>query len=398
MKDLGQSLRDTIEQVIEHWIYAVHRDAEIESARHLAYQAVRNSLPEVLEALATLLSRHQASNSDQLEDKSLYHGFVRAQQGYDTAEIVREYRLLRQVILSALEPDLLSGSPRESLRAVYVINDVLDEIITYSLESYIEARLTELKQMQGQLTLTNQELTRLVQAQKDNLSFMAHELKTPLNSIIGQSSLLLRQQQKKIKAKDTATNLDQIERVLRNSRRLLQIINDTLEIARYNEGQIHLNLAPTNVSQVIQDIIEDGLEPLAQEKGLALEIDVSQAPASAMSDALRLQQLVTNLVSNAIRYTDTGSVRVTCRQLDATWWDIAVADTGIGIAIEERSRIFDPYTQATVQEQSQSIVSSGLGLAIVQRIVALMNGTIDVISEVGEGSTFTIVLPLNPAN
>jgi hypothetical protein len=392
MRDLGTALEEKLEQVIEQWIRAVHQDKNIESARQLAYEAVRNSLPEVLQEMAALFSRYQAGDLEELEDKSLYHGFVRAQQGYDTAEIVREYRLLRQVILSALEPDLLTGSPRESLRAVRIIDSVLDEIITASLESYIEARLTEVSQMQGQLILTNQELARLVQTQKENLSFMAHELKNPLNTIIGHSSVLLQKQRKKNKEKDTTTNLTQLEMVLRNGRMLLQIINNTLEISRYDQNQFELNLVSTPVNQLIQEIIEDGLEPLALEKGLDLNIDVSQAPESVMTDPLRLQQLVINLVSNAIRYTNQGGVSVTCRQIDADNWEIAVIDTGVGIAPDEQSQIFDPYMQVSSQEHSAD--STGLGLAIVQRIITLMAGSISVTSELGEGSTFTVVLPM----
>lgn len=400
MDDLGQALEAKVELVTANWIRAVRQDAEIESAKQLAYQAVRNSLPEVLRELASLLSRCQAGDLEALEGKSLYHGFVRAQQGYDAAEVVREYRLLRRVVSNALEPELLTGSPREILSAVRIIDDVLDDIITLSLESYIEARLTELRQMQSQLTLTNQELTRLIQAQKDNLSFMAHELKTPLNSIIGHSSLLLRKQRKQLESRDTATNLDQLERVLRNGRRLLQIVNDTLEISRYSEGKVRLSLAMVDVKEAIREIVEDGLAPLAEEKGLDLRLDLSQAPQSTLTDSLRLQQIVTNLVSNAIRYTDTGSIEITCTQINSSFWQIVVLDTGIGIKEESRVSIFDPYIQADTQSlstadaSSKSMGSTGLGLAIVQRIVTLMKGTVEVISEVGVGSTFTVVLPL----
>jgi len=392
MRDLGQALAAKVDQVVDNWVNVVHRDTEIESTRKLTHQAIRNSLPEVLQELAHLLARHQSHDATKLEHRSLYHGSMRAQQGYDTAEIVREYRLLRQVVLSALEPDLLTGNPAEILSATRTIDDVLDDIISSSLESYIESRLTELRQIQGQLTLTNQELIRLVKAQKESLSFMAHELKNPLNSIIGHSSLLLRQQRKKLKGKDVTTNLDGLERVLRNGRRLLQIINDTLEISRYNEGQIQLNLETVDVGNLIQEIVEDALEPLAVEKQLDLTVDVSEAPQAVLTDALRLQQIVTNLVANAIRYTETGSVRVTCRQVDSTTWQIRVVDTGIGIGEGDQSRIFDPYVQANPAAPAEG--SSGLGLAIVQRIVNLMNGTIEVASEVGGGSTFTVTLPL----
>jgi signal transduction histidine kinase len=392
MNDLGLALEKNIEVIVEQWIEAVHRDAEIESAKKLAYDSVRNSLPEVLKELAGLLSKSLVGDEKELVDRSLCHGFVRAQQGYDTAEIVREYRLLRQVILSILESDLLSGTAEEVLASVRLIDSVFDEVITISLESYIESRLIELRQMQSQLTLTNQELTRLVQVQKDNLSYMAHELKTPLNSIIGHSSILLKQQRDKLQAKDTTTNLDQLERVLRNGRRLLQIINDTLEMSRYNQGQIKLTLSPVNVRDLVCEIVEDGLRPLADEKELELMVDVTEAPDSIVTDILKVQQLVTNLVSNAIRYTESGQVKVICRQRDDDTWELRVIDTGIGIEEAARSQIFDPYIRSN--SQTRSIAGTGLGLAIVQSIVNLMEGQIELISEVDRGSTFVVILPL----
>jgi signal transduction histidine kinase len=392
MKDLGRALEDNIETITHRWIEAVHRDSEIQSAKKLAYEAVRNSLPDVLTELAGLLSPKLPGDAEELEDKSLHHGGVRAEQGYDTAEIIREYRLLRQVILEVLEPSLLTGSAKEVLHSVRAIDRVFDEVITASIESYIESRLVELRQMQSQLTLTNQELSRLVQVHKDNLSYMAHELKTPLTSIIGHSSHLLQQQRKKLQEKDTATNLDQIERVLRNGRKLLQIINDTLEISRYNQGQITLNPTPVKVGSLVEEIVLDGLMSIAEEKGLALTIDVEHAPRQVITDSLRLQQLVTNLVGNAIRYTEEGCVQVICQQRDASFWEIQVADTGIGIEEDARSQIFDPYARSN--SQTQYTAGTGLGLAIVQSITTLMKGDIKLTSEVGKGSVFTIVLPL----
>lgn len=392
MKDLGLALESKVESVVEQWIRAVNRDSDIESARQLAYQAVRNSLPEVLKELAALLSSYQLGSSENLEEKSLYHGFVRAQQGYDTAEIVREYRILRQVVLKALEPELAEGQPLEIISSVRIIDDVLDQVVTASLESYIEARLTELKQMQGQLILTNQELVRLMQTQKENLSFMAHELKTPLNSIIGHSSLLLQKQRQKLRSKDTGTNLDQLEKVLRNGRRLLQIINDTLEISRYDQGRIQLRYETIELRQLVLEVIEDGLEPLAEEKGLSLETDFSQAPETVISDGLRLQQIATNLISNAIRYTNSGGIQVSCRNLDDVSWCMAITDTGIGIPEEQLSNIFEPYAQ--VGPRTNHDDSTGLGLAIVKRIISLMAGTVKVESEMGKGTTFTVTLPL----
>lgn len=392
MDDLGKALEEKAEIITERWIQAVHQDSEIKSAKQLAYEAVRNSLPDVLSELAGLLSKDLSGEEEELERKSFHHGFARAEQGYDTAEIVREYRLLRQTILSVLESNLLSGSTQDLLDSIRLIDGVFDEIIADSLESYIRSRLIELQQMQSQLTLTNQELNRLVRVQKDNLSYMAHELKTPLTSIIGHSNILLRNQQQKLEGRDTATNLDQIERVLRNGRRLLQIINDTLEISRYNEGQIQLNLSLTNLDNLIQETVQDGLGPLAEEKGLNLSVETSQAPQNVMTDPLRIQQLVTNLVSNAIRYTEEGNIWVICHQVNEQFWELKVIDTGIGIEEKVRSLIFDPYNRNF--SNATSATGLGLGLAIVERIVHLMEGSIQVESEVGKGSTFTVILPI----
>jgi signal transduction histidine kinase len=150
---------------------------------------------------------------------------------------------------------------------------------------------------------------------------------------------------------------------------------------------------PVNVRDLIDEIVEDGLRPLAEEKSLELIVDTRQAPESLISDPLRLQQLVTNLVSNAIRYTQEGRVAVKCSLLEPDAWSLSVSDTGVGVNPEERHRIFDPYVQSEVPSSS-SAAGSGLGLAIVQRIVTLMNGTIELVSEVGTGSTFTLTFPI----
>jgi len=403
MKDLGQALAEKREAIIQDWLNAVQLDPNIESVQKLStYEAVRNSLPKVLQQLAFCLSKNKTSRYDQLENKSENHGYVRADQGYDIAEIVREYSLLRQILISKLEPDLLTSSSGQVLEAIKTIDDLLDSVIATSLESYIEFRLAEIRQIQGQLSLTNQELTRLIQTQKESISFMAHELKTPLNSIIGFSKLLLKKERKNFQDKDSGTNLDQLERVLRNGQSLLKIINDTLEISRHSEGLIQLELVSINVGELIQEIVEDGLEPLALEKKITLNVDVSQSPPSVVTDPLRIQQIVTNLVSNALRYTDSGVVKVTCCQVDSDSWLIAVEDSGIGISEEDRFRIFDPFIQSESkskdQESQSSNMSTGLGLAIVQRMVRLLNGTIEVTSNLGEGSTFTVVMPLVISN
>ena len=393
MINFSELLVEKTETILVQWVEAVRQDKQIESADELPRPAIENHLSHVLSAMATVLSHSQESEIGPIVEASLYHGVLRAEQGFDPAEVAREYRLLRQVIFSVLEANLLAGTVAEGIRAVRLIDIVIDEAIALCFKSYVEERLQELKQLQNQLTYTNQELTRLLRANQDNLSVLAHELKTPLNSIIGYSELFLRDQQRKPEVKDNLPKLDHIERVLRNGRQLLRLINDTLELSRADNGKMQLNLMLTDVPSLINSVIEV-LEPLAHSKELEMVVDCSSAPENVLTDSLRVQQIVTNLVSNAIRYTEVGKIQLTCQKFGDNQWAIAVSDTGRGIAPEDQARVFEPFFRVGSSEQFYLPDSTGLGLAIVSRLVKLLQGKIELVSQVGIGSTFTVIFPL----
>ncbi|MEH1841634.1 MAG: HAMP domain-containing sensor histidine kinase [Nostoc sp.] len=392
--DFSQTLIAKSDAIVDQWVKAVYQDQQIEATNELTFNAVRNSLPRILKALATVLSESETSDLQTVVDASLEHGTLRAQQGFEPEEIAREYRLLRFVIFSFLEEDLLQGSAQEVLRTVRLIDTVIDEAIARCFNSYTQGRLQELKQLQSQLRLTNQELTRLVSANKDNLSHLAHELKTPLTSIIGYADLFLRQQrQQQPEIKDTYSNIESIERVLKNGRLLLRLINDTLEISRYNAGQMKLQPTLTDVRSLINFVLEM-IEPLARTKELSLVVECERAPSQVTTDSLRLQQILTNLLSNAIRYTESGSIHLQCWTISQQQWAICVTDSGIGISLDAQAQIFKPYFREITAPQVQSSDGTGLGLAIVSRLVQLMDGEIKVDSQLGKGSTFTVTLPL----
>ena len=393
MINFSQLLVEKRDKIIEEWVTAVRKDSCIESADELPRPAIENHLAQVLSAMATVLSHVQESEIQPIVKASLHHGVLRATQGFDPAEVAREYRLLREVIFAVLEASLLAGTAAEGIRTVRLIDAVIDEAIAQCFTSYVEERLRELQHLQHQLTRTNQELTRLVRANQDNLSVLAHELKTPLNSIIGYSELFLRHQGRSSQAKDNLPKLEHIERVLRNGRQLLRLVNDTLELSRADGGKMQLRLLSTDVRSLIKSVIEV-LEPLALSKELQLVVDCSLAPDRILTDPLRLQQIVTNLVSNAIRYTQQGSIRLTCQILNENQWALIVSDTGQGIAPEDQVRIFEPFFRVGSSEQSYLPESTGLGLAIVSRLVKLLQGKIELVSQLGLGSTFTVIFPL----
>ncbi|MBD1938984.1 HAMP domain-containing histidine kinase [Microcoleus sp. FACHB-68] len=390
--NFSQMLAEKIDKITKTWVEAVRIDRQISSSNNLPYSAIQNHVPDVLRAMTTVLSQSQDSNIQSIVQNSLEHGVLRAAQGFAPTEIAREYRLLRQVIFSALETDLLDSTVREVIRVYDVINATIDEAIAQCFKSYVEERLRELQQLQSQAELTNQELTRLVKENQENVSQLAHELKNPLNSIIGYSELILRSSRSTPEVQDSVPHLEHIERVVRNGRQLLRLINDTLEISRYEAGKMKLNPEPTDVRALIDDVFKM-LEPLAAAKDLQLVVNCEQAPEKVLTDPLRLQQIVTNLLSNAIRYTPSGTVQLTCQMPSDHQWSIAVRDTGVGIALEDQSRIFDPFFRAG-NSDTQVPDSTGLGLAIVSQLVKLMQGEIELVSQVGVGSTFTVILPL----
>ncbi|MBD1864038.1 MULTISPECIES: HAMP domain-containing sensor histidine kinase [Trichocoleus] len=390
--DFSQALAAKRDIIVQTWIETVRQDLQIPAVDDLPRSAIRDHLPDVLVGMVSILSQTQDNDIQSIVERSLEHGVLRAAQGFAPNEIAREYHLLRRVIFATLETDFLKGTVSDVIRAYSLIDTMIDEAITQCFNSYVEERLCELHQLQSQAELTNQELTRLVKANQDNLSQLAHELKNPLNSIIGYSELMLRASRKVPETRDTTPHVEHIETVVRNGRQLLRLINDALEISRYEAGKMDLHPEPTEVRSVIKDVVEM-LKPLADTKALELVVDCDRAPATVYTDSLRLQQIVTNLLSNAIRYTKSGTIWLSCETLGDRQWLLAVKDTGIGIAPEEQSLVFDPFYRAENNEVHVPD-STGLGLAIVSQLVNLMQGKIELKSQLGVGSTFTVTWPL----
>ncbi len=389
--DIGKILLAKTDTIVESWIETIRQDIDIKSSKGLAYTSVRDSIPLVLEALASLLSDSITDKSQQLQNAGLEHGFIRAEQGYDVAEIMGEYSLLRKILFATLKSDLLTGSKDEMFQTIELIDSVIDRVVSLSLNSYVEVRLEEFKQLRAQLVLTNQELTRLVESQKEDLAHLAHELKSPLNSIMGFSGLLMQQQQRSAQG-ENAFDLQLTRKVIKNSKQLLRLINDVLEMSRYEAGRIPLNVESIDLRSLVLGVTE-AFEPSAEQKNLEIIFDDNDAPQLVQTDSLRLQQVITNLVSNAIRYTESGTIRITCKSDDHNQWSIAVEDTGIGISPEVQTKIFEPYYRAGSQG-NYSTDGTGLGLAIVDKLVKLLQGKIDLVSQLEQGSTFTITFPM----
>ncbi len=405
--DFGEALAQRKDDIIRTWIAQVRADSEIESSQNLAYESVLDSLPSLLDAIAHLLSDAQAKDIRDMLESSLVHGELRAKQGYDAEEIVREYALLREIIFVTLEDLLLKSDALLLLRTTRLIDGAIDKVIAFCFKRYTEERLKEVNLLYDELIASNQELDRLVRNEQRNLAHMAHELKSPLSCIIGYSDLFLRQQ----RGGNSGSNLRFIEQVLTSGRQLLNMINETLEVSTYRKGKIEIKPQSIQVRDVIEEVTAI-MGTLAQQKGLA--VSVLCEPLEIVTDKARLRQVITNIVSNAVRYTDKGSISIAVNrvskeagekankssqhrkqdrdQAKTDRVEIVVQDTGFGITDAEQNHIFEPFYQGSAGQQLSS--STGLGLAIAHQMINLLQGDIQLKSKAGVGSTFTIDLPL----
>ncbi len=219
------------------------------------------------------------------------------------------------------------------------------------------------------------------------LANMSHELRTPLNSIIGLGELLLEQAQE-----DDADPLavESLHRVVGAGRHLLELINDILDISRIDAGRVELTPEPVLVSSLAESVLST-LQPLATANGNTLAMEAADDPGVVAIDAVRMRQVLINLLGNAIKFTRDGAITLRlARDLDTL--RIAVTDTGIGMTPAQMERIFSPFEQAD-QSIARRFGGSGLGLAICRQLVELMGGWIGVESEPGRGSTFTVSIP-----
>jgi GAF domain-containing protein/HAMP domain-containing protein len=218
------------------------------------------------------------------------------------------------------------------------------------------------------------------------LANMSHELRTPLNAILGYAELLVDGTYGQLADKPKGI----LERVERNGRHLLGLINDVLDLSKIEAGEMTLAVEEYSWGSLVRNVIT-ATEPLASVKGLKLETDIAEGLPRGAGDARRLNQVLLNLVGNAIKFTDTGHVRIVARTSEDRF-RISVIDTGPGIADEDQAKVFEKFQQID-NSSTRKKGGSGLGLSISRELVELHGGTITVASNLGQGSTFTIVLP-----
>jgi signal transduction histidine kinase len=251
---------------------------------------------------------------------------------------------------------------------------------------------------QSALAMNNARLFREVEQKGQELALasehksqffanMSHELRTPLNAVLGYSELLADGLYGDMPGKAGEI----LERVKANGKHLLGLINDVLDLSKIEAGQLTLALEDYSVESMVQSVVAS-TGSLASAKGIDVKTDIAEKLPMGHGDERRLTQVLVNLISNAIKFTDTGSIDV-CVKAENDQFNIAVTDTGPGIAPEDREKIFEEFHQVD-NSSTRKKGGTGLGLSISRRLIDMHGGRINVESTVGVGSTFRVIIPV----
>jgi PAS domain S-box-containing protein len=259
---------------------------------------------------------------------------------------------------------------------------VRDEVVgAYGIAEDITARL----RMQRDLEQARHAAEEASAAKSLFLATMSHELRTPLTSVIAASEML------------EDTPLDPVQSRLRETLhrsgvRLLRLVDDILDFSRIEAGRTEIEAQEIDLHEVLDDVTS-AARAAAAAQGLGLETAYGDLPARVVGDPVRVAQVLTNLLDNAVKFTHDGCVRLTADHGAGDVLDVTVTDTGIGMTSEQVAAVFEPFQQAD-SSITRQYGGSGLGLAVCRQLVELMDGTLDVSSAPGEGTTFRVRLPL----
>ena len=283
-----------------------------------------------------------------------------------------EFVRLRDVFNAmALRLREIHGELQRSLDALAALNR--------DLEARVEQRTGELREAVAQTR-------RLADAKAQLLANMSHELRTPLAAILAHA------EQQLDHGGDRGNGRAVLELIVRNGRHLLGVINDVLEASRIESGQLRVERTAVDALAIVDDV-RQVFQAQAEQKGLGFVVEYQwPLPARLQTDALRLRQVLFNLVGNAIKFTLHGQVRITV-SAEQGRWQVAISDSGIGMTAEQQTRLFNAFEQGDVST-TRRFGGSGLGLHISARLVEVMGGQLHVHSAPEQGSTFTLSLPL----
>ena len=313
------------------------------------------------------------------------------------------------IVVTDFSADWFDGQLASQIRSTingYILILVFTQLIAALL---VLLTVRPFVQQQGELLEEKVRAESANQAKSDFLANMSHEIRTPINAVLGMNEMIIREKQRALElpkadsqgARDALQNIGAYAIDVKSAgNNLLAIVNDVLDFSKIEAGQIDIQEAPYQLSSVLNDL-NNMILFKAQDKELGFSIDVDPTiPDGLLGDEVRIRQIITNLLNNAVKYTERGFIKLTLagERADKQITLVAsVQDTGIGIKDEDREKLFTKFERLEMEHNS-TVEGTGLGLVITQKLLEMMNGTIDVKSEYGKGSTFTVRIPQEIVN
>ena len=325
------------------------------------------------------------------------HGAKLCQMGLSIQTVLALVQATRRFVLATFEKDLIP----QVLDAVDIYQNAVTRGFIQEREKLIlseQERIRGAMQIAiGRYTVEIKDIQALAQRANEANEFktrfiarVSHELRTPLGALLGMSEML----QQSVYGPLSPAQLDITQRIIDNTHALERVFTELLDQSQIESGQLRLRQDEFS-PQVLAHTVHENNLPLALRKGLTMQLVVDpDLPNTLFGDKGRIEQILSNLVVNAIKYTQTGGIEIRLNKNGAEQWSMQVKDTGIGISEEDKALIFEPFRQAD-ETMGRKFGGVGLGLAIVQQLVTAMNGWIDIESKVGHGSTFRVILPLH---
>ncbi len=305
--------------------------------------------------------------------------------------VVRPVKHLKDVTDRVSEGDIQVRSEIDTGNELEVLSDALNHMldtlakVQADLRAATDARDAKL----DELARANVALFEANQVKNKFVATMSHELRTPLNSILGFAEILL----KATAVKDDPKLARYAQNIQSSGRMLLEMINDLLDLATIESGRIQVRcekVSPTDLADIACNMVR----PMLRESTVRLACEVDPDTPLMRTDGTKVQQILYNLLSNAVKFTEEGAIRLTVRPVQNDRVALAVTDTGPGIARDQQLRIFDRFTQLD-SSFTRRYRGTGLGLSIVKELTDLLGGTVSVESKPGQGSTFTVILPVD---
>ena len=362
---------------------------------------MRDEAEDILRATALDMQSHQTAaqqaekskgasrqwdESGDLTRASSSHGAGRVGSGFQLSAVVAEYRALRASVLrlwrqSGPAPDL------RDIDDVTRFNESIDQSLTHAVRSYVERVERDRQELLANEQASRREAEAANRAKDVFLATLSHEMRTPLNAIVGWLSILRREDA------ETRHFQEGLKVIERNTAAQVQLIDDLLDISRIVSGKLRVDIQPCELAEVINAGV-NVTRTAAEARGITLDVRLDPSVSGALCDNVRIQQVVWNLVSNAVKFTPKGGqVHVTLSR-EGSSFQIQVSDTGQGISSDLLPHVFDRFRQAD-SSMRRRFAGLGLGLSIVKYIVEAHGGTVEAASPgEGKGSTFTVRLPI----